>query len=88
MYESLLIRLIYDLQSEDWINTYFMLNGFLNACSPPKVSHEMKCTNEKITWNAQDANLGSYVPKANVDHTINGQGTVTSTLDHSATTPV
>ncbi len=27
------------------------------------------------------------MPKANVDHTISGQGTVISTLDHSATTP-
>ncbi len=27
-----------------------------------------------------------YVPKANVDYTISGQGTAISTLDHSATT--
>ncbi len=27
------------------------------------------------------------MPKANVDHTISGQGTAVSTLDHSATTP-
>ncbi len=40
-----------------------------------------------MTWNTQDTNMGSYVPKANVDHTINGQGTGISTLDHSATTP-
>ncbi len=26
--------------------------------------------------------------KANVDHTISGQGTAVSTLDHSATTPM
>ncbi len=32
-------------------------------------------------------NLSWYVPKANVDHTINGQGIAVSTLDHSATTP-
>ncbi len=32
-------------------------------------------------------NLSSYVPKANVDHTISGQGTGIDTLDHSATTP-
>ncbi len=32
-------------------------------------------------------NLSWYVPKANVDHTICGQGTAISTLDHSATTP-
>ncbi len=43
--------------------------------------------NEKMTWNTQDTNLSSYVPKANVDHTIGGQGTGNSTLDHSATTP-
>ncbi len=27
-----------------------------------------------------------YVPKAKLDHTISGQGTSISTLDHSATT--
>ncbi len=47
----------------------------------------MKCTNEKMTWNIQDMNLSWYVPKANVDHTINWQGTAVSTLDLSATTP-
>ncbi len=47
--------------------------------------NEMKCTNEKMTCNTQDTNLSWYVPKANVDHTIRGQGT--SILDHSATTP-
>ncbi len=47
----------------------------------------MKCTNEKMTWNTQDTNLSWYLPKANVDHTISGQGTSDSTLDHSATTP-
>ncbi len=31
--------------------------------------------------------MSSYMPKANVDHTISGQGTGISTLDHSATTP-
>ncbi len=45
------------------------------------MSNEMKCTNEKMTSNTQDTNLSSYVPKANVDHTISG------TLDHSTTTP-
>ncbi len=25
-----------------------------------------------MTWNTQDTNLSSYVPKANVDHTIRG----------------
>ncbi len=43
--------LIYDLQSEDWINTYYMLEGVLKECRPPKVSSEMKCTNEKMAWN-------------------------------------
>ncbi len=32
-------------------------------------------------------NLSWYVPKANMDHTISGQGTAISTLHHSATTP-
>ncbi len=32
-------------------------------------------------------NLSSYVPKVDVDHTISGQGTGISNLDHSATTP-
>ncbi len=40
-----------------------------------------------MTWNTQDMNLRWYIPKANVDHTISGQGTAVSTLDHSATTP-
>ncbi len=40
-----------------------------------------------MTWNTQDINLSWYVPKANVDHTISGQGTAFSTLDHLATTP-
>ncbi len=79
--------LIYDLQSEDWINTYYMLKGFLKAHRPPKVSTVMKCTNEKMTWNTQDTDLSTYVPKANVDHTISGQGTGISTLNHLATTP-
>ncbi len=64
-----------------------MLKGFLKARRPPKVSNEMKCRYEKMTWNTQDTNLSCYVPKANVDHTIGGQGTGISTLDHSATTP-
>ncbi len=55
------------------------------ALRPPKVSDEMKCTNEKMTCNTQDMNLRSYVPNTNVDHTISGQGTGISTLDHSAT---
>ncbi len=40
-----------------------------------------------MTWNTQDTNLSWYVPKANIDHTIRGQGTAVSTSDHSATTP-
>ncbi len=60
-----------------------MLKGFLKAPRSPKVSNEMKWTNEKMTWNTQDTNLS----KANVDHTISGQGNGISTLDHLATTP-
>ncbi len=78
--------LIYDLQSEDWINTYYMLKFFLKARRPPKMSNEMKCTNEKMTWNTQNTTLSSYVSKVIVGHTICGQGTGISTLDHSATT--
>ncbi len=44
--------LIYDLLSEDWINTYYMMTGFLKAHRPPKVSNEMKYTNEKMIWNS------------------------------------
>ncbi len=42
-----------------------------------------------MTWNTctQDMNLSWYVPKTNVDHTISGQGTATSTLHHLVTTP-
>ncbi len=40
-----------------------------------------------MTLNIQDTNLSWYVPKANMDHTIRGQGTADSTLDHSASTP-
>ncbi len=66
-----------------------MLKGFLKARRPPKMSNKIKYTNEKMTRNTHDTNLSSYVPKAkaNVDHTISGQGTGISTLDHSATTP-
>ncbi len=82
------LLLIYDLQSEDWINTYYMLKGFLKARRSPKVSNEMKYRNEKMIWNTQDMNLSWYVPKANVDHTISEQGTAISTLDHSTTIPI
>ncbi len=44
-----------------------------------------KITNETMTLNIQDTNLSWYV--ANVDHTISGQGTATSTFNHSPTTP-
>ncbi len=64
-----------------------MLEGFLKARRRPTVSSEMKCINEKMTWNTQDTNLSWYVPKANVGRTISGQGTAISTLDHLATTP-
>ncbi len=39
----------------------------------PKVSNEMKSTNDKMTWNTQNMNLSSYVPKTNVYHTISVQ---------------
>ncbi len=81
------LLLIYDLQSEDWLNTHYMLKSILKVRKPPKMSNEMKCTNEKMTWHTQDTNLSWYMAKANVDHTISGQRTVISTLDHSATTP-
>ncbi len=52
----------------------------------PKCEVKWNVQNEKMTWNTQDTNPSWYVPKANVDHTIGGQGTAFSTLDHSATT--
>ncbi len=58
------LLLIHDLQSADWINTYYMLKGFLKARRPLKASNEMKCTNENMTRNTQDTNLSWYVPKA------------------------
>ncbi len=39
-----------------------------------------------MTWNTKDTNLSWYVHKAHVDHTISGQETADSTLDHSDTT--
>ncbi len=50
------------------------------------MSNEMKYTNTKMTCNTQDTNQSSYVPNANVDHTISGQGTGINTLDR--TTPM
>ncbi len=72
---------------EDCINKCYMLEGFLMSCRLPKMSNEMKCTNEKMTWNTQDMNLSWYITKTNVDYTISGQWMVISTLDHLATTP-
>ncbi len=66
------VLLIYDLQSKDWINAYYMLKGILKTRRRTKVSNEMKCANEKMTWNTQDTNLRSYVRNANVDHTKSG----------------
>ncbi len=70
------------MQSEDLISTYYMLKSFLKVCRPPKVSNEMKCTNDMKYPGYESEQLC-----ANVDHTISGQGTGISTLDHSATTP-
>ncbi len=48
----LLSLLIYDLESEDWINLYILYGkGSLNAC---KVLNEIKCTNDGMTWNTQN----------------------------------
>ncbi len=49
-----------------------------------KVSNEMKCRNKRMTWNTQYTNLSWYMPKVNVDHTINGHGTAISTLAHTS----
>ncbi len=65
----------------------YILKGVPETRRSPKVSNEMKCTNEKMRWNTQDTNLSWYVPKVNVDHTIRVQETAISTLHHSATTP-
>ncbi len=66
-----------------------MLKGFLKG---KQVTQNAKW-NEMYKWKddmwypgAQDMNLSWYVPKANVDHNIKGQGT--STLDHSVTTHI
>ncbi len=61
------------------LNKYILYaEGLSKGTQATKVSNEMKYTNEKMTWNTQDTNL-MHVPKANVDHTIIGQGTVIST---------
>ncbi len=50
--------LIYDLQSEDWININYMLKGFLKAHRPPKVSND----NEMYKWKDDMKYLG-YEPE-------------------------
>ncbi len=40
-----------------------------------------------MTWNTQDTNVSWYISTANVDHTISGQWTAISILDHLVTTP-
>ncbi len=94
---ALMVDNRYPVKKNMLINTWFAIRrlnkyifygkGFLKAHRPPKVEIEMKCTSEKMTWNIQDTNLSWYVPRANVGHTISGQGTAVNTLDHSATTP-
>ncbi len=66
---GLIIINIYDLQSEDWINTYYD-EGHSMGTQATQSINEMKSTNEKMTLNTQDMNLSWYVPTANVDHTI------------------
>ncbi len=71
------------------LNKYILYaKGLSKGTQATKLPNEMKMyKNEKMAWNTQDTNLSSYVPKANMDHTISCQGTGISTLDHSATTP-
>ncbi len=76
--------LIYDLESESGINTYYMLDGFLKANRPPKISNEMKCTKNDMKYPGYEIEL---VCAKGMDHTKSGQGPAISTLDHSATTP-
>ncbi len=52
-----------------------MLRGFSKGLQAT-LKYQMK-SNMNLSW---------YVPKANVDHTISGQWTAISTLDHQATT--
>ncbi len=74
-HESLLI---YDLQSKDWINTYYMLKGTQATQSVN--------WNEMYKWK-DDMKYPGYEPEQLCAHTISGQGTGISTIDHSATTP-
>ncbi len=71
------------------LNKYILYaEGLSKGTQSTQSVNEIKRINEKMTWNTQDMNLSSYVSKANVDHTISGQGTAISTLDHLATTPI
>ncbi len=54
----------YNLKIEQIHNIIF--KGFQKACKAPKLSNEIKYTNEKMTWNAQDTKLSRYVSKADV----------------------
>ncbi len=70
------------------LNKYILYGkGFLK----PRMATQSVKWNEMYKWKDdmkhQGMNLSWYVPKDNVDHTISGQGTAVSTLDHSATTP-
>ncbi len=67
------------------LNKYILYGkGFLKAHKPPK---SVKW-NEMYKWKDDMKHPGyEYVPNANVDHTISGQGSAVSTLDHLATTP-
>ncbi len=49
-----------------------------------QATQSIKC-NEMYKWKDDMKHLSWYLHKANVDHTINGQGTAVSTLDYSAT---
>ncbi len=68
-------------------NSILYTEGLSKGMQATKSVYEIKCINEKMTWNTQDTNLRWYVPKANMDDTIYGQGTARSTLGHSFTTP-
>ncbi len=68
------------------LNKYILYaEGLSKGMQPTQSVNEMKCINEKMTCNTQDTNRSWYVPKANVDHTVRGQWTIT--FDHSVTTP-
>ncbi len=79
-------------KTSNFINIWFVVRrcwkAFWRHVGHPKCQMkwnlQMKRDDMKSTWNTI---LSWYVPKANVDHTISGQGTAISTLDHLATTP-